>query len=88
MLVKISEILKNKKIKKVEKKKPVNERYCEALVLEENFKIDVPILLRLMKKYTFKEISSIYAWWADYPLKYDKNIGLLVWKLKELYPGR
>ena len=89
MLLRINEILKNKKIKRVEKtNRPINEKFHQALVLQEKFNLSVPIILRLMKKYNFEEIKSVYSWWADYPLKNDVNIGLLVWKLKELYPGR
>jgi len=89
MLINIKEILKNKKIRRIDKtNRPVNEKYNQALLLEEKFKLNFTIFLRLMKKYSFKEISNVYSWWADYPVKEEVNVGLLVWKLKELYPGR
>jgi len=89
MLINIKEILKNKKIRRIDKtNRPINGKYEQALLLGKKFNIGIPVILRLMKKYSFKEITGVYSWWADYPLKYDHNIGLLVWKLKELYPGR
>jgi len=86
---KISEILKTKKVEKVEKtSKPVNKKYHQSLLLEKKFNLKFEIFLRLMKKYSFEEIMSIYSWWADYPLKHKFNVGLLIWKLKELYPNK
>ena len=86
---KISEILRTKKVKKIEKTgKLVNEKYHQSLLLEKKFNLKFVIFLGLMKKYSFNEIMSVYSWWADYPLKHTFNIGLLIWKLKELYPNK
>ena len=88
---KISEIIKNKKIVRVVRfDKPLvsAERYWQALDLSKKFGIGIRIMLRLLKKYPFSQIMGIYSWWADYPLKRKENIGLLIWKLKELYPGK
>ena len=84
---KVSEIIKNKKIIRVGKPLKITyERYWNAKDLSKKFGLDIKIMLRLLKRYTFSQISSIYSWWADYPLKEKNNIGLLIWRLKELYP--
>ena len=88
---KIGEIIKNKKIIRVSRiERPLvsAERYWQAHDLSKKFSIDIKIMLRLLKKYPFSQIMGVYSWWADYPLKRKVNIGLLIWKLKELYPGK
>lgn len=88
---KVSEIIKDKKIvcvRQIERPVVSAERYWQAHDLSKKFGIGIKIMLRLLKKYPFSQIMGIYSWWADYPFKKKVNIGLLVWKLKELYPDQ
>jgi len=85
----IRELLKNKKITLNNKPQHRgNSMYGVAVDLERKLDIPISLCFRLLKKFTPMELSSLTSWWKDYPFKKANNIGLLYWKLKQLYPNK
>lgn len=85
----IYETLKKKKFEiNIKPRRKGNPFYGIALDLQRKLDLPLSICFQLFKKHTLKELSILVSWWGDYPFKRKNNIGLLYWKLKELYPGK
>jgi hypothetical protein len=88
----LEELLKHRPLPSAQKtlkpKRKGNPFYGLAMDLERNLDLPLPMCFKLLKKYTPKELSALSTWWKDYPFKKQNNIGLLMWKLKQLYPNK
>lgn len=86
----IGSLLRNKVIVREEEKpkRKGNPMFGMACSLQEKIGIPLPMCFKLLKKYTPQELSRLVSWWSDYPFKKANNIGLLLWKLKQLYPTK
>lgn len=85
----VRDLLKNKALVfNTKPKRKGNPMYGLAVDLERNLDLPIAMCFKLLKKYTPQELSKLTTWWKDYPFKKSNNVGLIYWKLKQLYPNK
>ncbi len=84
----LKEIISKKEFRLKTSSRKGNPNYGVACELQKKLDIPLSICFRLLKKHTFEELQPLISWWADYLFKRKNNIGLLYWKLKQLYPEK